>query len=341
MPVDAPATLMRKLHPVDKELLLDTAAACLRHEAASLEALVSRLGAPFIKAVTLLGEHQGKVMTCGMGKSGHIAQKIAATLSSTGTPAVFLHAGEARHGDLGVYHPGDPTILLSKSGSTSELVHLLPVLKDFQSPVIAIVGNLNSELARSADAVLDASVTREADPLGLAPTASAVTALAWGDALASALMVVRGFKGEDFARLHPAGQLGRNLLNRVADAMKSVNEVAMVGPEATLREVVIALTRYPQGACCVIDADKHLLGIVTDGDIRRLLERDDDFQRANAAEMMTANPVTVTPDASLADALKLMEERPRQIHVLPVLEQPGGACCGLLRLHDVYQPHWH
>lgn len=324
----------------DSKQLLQAADACLRHEAASLEALCGRLGDDFLKAVNLIMGHSGKVLTCGLGKSGHIAQKIAATLCSTGTRAVFLHAAEARHGDLGIYHPGDPTILISKSGSTEEMVYLLPILKDFKSPVIAIVGNLESEIARSADVVLDASVKREADPLELAPTASAVTALAWGDALASALMVARGFKGDDFARLHPAGQLGRNLLSRVTDVMKGADAVAWVPPEATLRDVVIALTRFPQGACCVVDAQRNLLGIITDGDIRRMLERNEDFQASTAQQLMTASPVTINQSAPLADALKLMEDRPTQIYVLPVLEFTGGPCCGLLRLHDVYQPHW-
>lgn len=324
----------------DPDALFAAADASLKAEAEALQALRERLGESFLKAVRLLAGHSGKVITCGMGKSGHIAQKVAATLCSTGTPAVFLHAAEARHGDLGIYHPGDPTILFSKSGSTTEILHLIPVLKDFSSPIIAIVGNVNSEIARVADAVLDASVAREADPLDLAPTSSAVCALAWGDALAAALEVAKGFHGDDFARLHPAGQLGRNLLNRVADVMKGMDEVAWIAPTATLREVVIALTKFPQGACCVADEEKRLLGIITDGDIRRMLERTEDFHGISAAELMTANPVTITRDAPLADALKLMEDRPRQIYVLPVLEPNGGPCCGLLRLHDVYQPQW-
>lgn len=324
----------------DNENLLEVAGRCIQQEAEALQALQARLGDSFLKAVSLLRNHKGKVMICGMGKSGHIAQKIAATLSSTGTPAIFLHAGEARHGDLGVYHPGDPTILLSKSGSTAEIVHLIPVLKDFNSPIIAIVGNLKSEIARCADAVLDASVAQEADPLGLAPTSSAIAALALGDALASALMTAKGFQGDDFARLHPAGQLGRNLLNRVVDVMRTEQEVAWVKAESTLREVVIALTRFPQGACCVVDEHSSLLGIITDGDIRRMMEKTDDFHGIHATDIMTSNPVTVSQGTSLADALKLMEDRPRQIYVLPVLDDAGVRCTGLLRLHDVYQPQW-
>ncbi|WOO42155.1 KpsF/GutQ family sugar-phosphate isomerase [Rubellicoccus peritrichatus] len=324
----------------DNKSLLEIAGHCLRQEAEALQALQGRLGESFLKAVEMLRSHNGKIVICGMGKSGHIAQKIAATLSSTGTPTIFLHAGEARHGDLGIYHPGDPTILISKSGSTAEIVHLIPVLKDFNSPIIAIVGNLNSEIARCADAVLDASVAQEADPLGLAPTASTVTALAMGDALASALMAAKGFQGDDFARLHPAGQLGRNLLNRVADVMKTQDEVAWLSAEATLREVVIALTRFPQGACCVVDADSRLLGIITDGDIRRMMEKTDDFHGVRATDIMTADPITVLQGSSLADALKLMEDRPRQIYVLPVLDDDSSRCLGLLRLHDVYQPQW-
>jgi arabinose-5-phosphate isomerase len=272
----------------------------------------------------------------GMGKSGHIGQKIAATLSSTGSPAVFLHPAEAVHGDLGIYSPGDPTIFISKSGSTLELLRLLPILREFRSPIIGILGNPNATLAREADVVLDASVSREADPLNLAPTASTTVALALGDALAAALMTVRGFRPQDFARLHPAGQLGRNLWLHVADIMHRRGQVACLSPDVSLKEVVIALTRFPLGAACVLDDRDRLVGIVTDGDVRRALQHTDDIRTLRARQVMTTNPTTVQVQASLAEAVNLMEKRASQISVLPVLDETGSLA-GLLRIHDIYQ----
>lgn len=318
---------------------LEAARQSMLTEAAALATLPQRLDADFMRAVDILAAHQGKVIISGMGKSGHIAQKIAATLSSTGTPAVFMHAGEARHGDLGIYHPGDPTILISKSGSTEELVYLIPILRDFNSSIIGIVGNRNSAIARHADVVLDASVIREADPLGLAPTSSIIAALAFGDALAAALITVKGFGGEDFARFHPAGQLGRNLLNRVGDVMQPADRIPWVESGQSLREVVIAMSRFPQGACCVGSPDSPLQGLITEGDIRRILERVEDIRGITAATIMTPSPTCIRVDAPLADAIKTMEDRPRQIGVLPVLDAEGKHCVGLLRIHDAYQPH--
>lgn len=322
------------------ESCLQAARECLQRESSALAALESRVNGDFSKIVQLLQSHAGKVVTCGLGKSGLIAQKVAATFCSTGTSSVFLHAGEARHGDLGIYQPGDPTLLFSKSGSTAELVLLMPILKEFNSPIIAIVGNTRSEIARQADFVLDGSVAREADPLGLVPTSSALVALAWGDALATALMVANGFRGEDFARFHPSGQLGKNLLLNVRDVMRKEEEVAWIGPDTTLREAVMAMSRHPQGACCVVDENRNLIGLITDGDIRRLLEKEDDFREIQAHQFMTRNPLTVRDDAPLADAIKLMEDRPSQISVLPVMDITQGRCTGLLRIHDAYQPHW-
>ena len=323
---------------MDNDAILKAAKTCLDIEAHAVSQLEQRLDDGFLKAVEIMHRHKGKVVICGIGKSGHIAQKMAATFCSTGTPAVFLHAGEARHGDLGIYHPGDPTILISKSGSTAEIVYLVPILKEFESPIISIVANLNSEIARSSDVVLDGTVSRESDPLQLAPTSSAVAALAWGDALASALMTAKNFKGEDFARFHPAGQLGRNLLNCAVDVMKKAEQVAWVSQDTTLREIVITMSKYPQGAACVADEQYNLLGIVTEGDIRRTLERNLDLENTCARDIMTKTPVFAREDTPLADALKLMEDRPSQIYVLPVLESKGRKCIGLLRLHDIYQP---
>lgn len=331
---------MSNAKPASIESCLQAARDCLQYESKALAALESRLNGDFSNVVELIRNHPGKVVTCGVGKSGLIAQKVASTLCSTGTPAVFLHAAEAQHGDLGIYQPGDPTLLFSKSGSTAELVFLLPILKEFKSPIIAIVGNTRSEIARQADFVLDGSVCREADPLGLVPTSSALVALAWGDALASALMVANHFRGEDFVRFHPAGQLGKNLSLNVRDVMRKADEVAWISAETTLREIVMAMSRHPQGACCVVDENHRLIGLITDGDIRRLLEKVDDFREIRAHQFMTRNPLTIRDDAPLAEALRLMEDRPSQISVLPVIDSEQGQCIGLLRIHDAYQPHW-
>ena len=258
--------------------------------------------------------------------------------ASTGTPAVFLHAAEAVHGDLGIYTPGDPSILISKSGSTAELLRLIPVLRQFRSPLIAIVGNLNSSMAKQADVVLDARVDREADPLNLAPTCSTMAALGLGDALAVALMMARRFTDQDFARYHPAGQLGRNLWLKVADVMHENDAVAWVKPETPLRQVIIAMSQRPLGAACVVGEDLQLLGIITDGDLRRALLTHEDIRLLHAADCMMRQPITITPEASLRDATRLMEDRPSQISVLPVVDSGSQRCLGLIRIHDIYQP---
>ena len=304
-------------------------------EAAAVARAAERLDGELIRAVDLILAHPGKVVVTGIGKSGHIARKIVATLCSTGTAAVFLHPAEAVHGDLGIYTPGDPTMLLSKNGASAELLALVPLLRQFHSPLIGILGNAGSPLAGLVDVMLDGSVEREADPNNLAPTASAVTALALGHALAIALMCARNFTPEEFGRFHPGGQLGRNLKLRVAEAMHGPDEVAFVGPEASLKEVIIAMTRRPMGGACVVAADGRLAGFVTDGDLRRCLTSHDDIRGLRAADAMTRTPVTVGPEASLAEALELMERRRSQISVLPVVDGEGRAV-GLIRIHDIY-----
>jgi arabinose-5-phosphate isomerase len=316
----------------------EIAQAVLNLEAQALAAVADRLDHNLTKAVELLLAHDGKVVVSGIGKSGHIGQKIAATLASTGTPAVFLHAAEAVHGDLGIYTPGDPSILISKSGSTAELLRLIPVLRQFRSPLIAIVGNLNAPMAKQADVVLDARVDREADPLNLAPTCSTTAALGLGDALAVALMMARRFTDRDFARYHPAGQLGRNLWLKVADVMHENDAVAWVKPDTPLRQVIIAMSQRPLGAACVVDEAFRLLGIITDGDLRRALLTHEDIRLLQAADCMMRQPITITPEASLRDATRLMEDRPSQISVLPVVDSHHQRCLGLIRIHDIYQP---
>ncbi len=314
---------------------LETARAAMQAEADAIALAATRLGAPFERAVELILRHPGKVVVTGIGKSGRIGEKIAATLASTGTPAVFLHPAEAVHGDLGVYAPEDPSILISKSGTTAELLRLVGVLRGFRSPLIGIIGNPCSPLAAQVDIALDASVRCEADPQNLAPTASAAAAMALGDALAVALMQARRFTAEDFAAFHPAGQLGRNLTHTAGEVMHAT--FASASPEDSLKRVVIAMTERPLGAACVVDERGRLAGIITDGDLRRALQAHDDIRGLRARDVMTPTPVTVARDATLHEALRLMEDRPSQISVLAVLEPETGRCVGLLRLHDVYQ----
>jgi len=304
-------------------------------EAASLAAAASRLNGELIRAVDLILAHPGKVMVTGIGKSGHVARMLAATLCSTGTAAVYLHPAEAVHGDLGIYTPGDPTVLISRHGSSAELLALVPLLREFRSPLIGILGSANTPLAARLDVWLDATVEREADPHNLAPTASAVAALALGHALAIALMCARNFTAEQFGRFHPGGQLGRNLRLSVRQVMHRCEEIAIVSPEASLKEVILAMTDRPWGAACVVTPAGTLAGLITDGDLRRALRGHDDIRGLLAQEVMTPAPVSIDPDATLADALERMERRPSQISVLPVVDDAGRAL-GLLRLHDIY-----
>jgi arabinose-5-phosphate isomerase len=305
-------------------------------EAEAISCAAGRLDDQFLLAARLIEDHHpGKIVVTGLGKSGFVAQKLAATMCSTGTPAVFLHPVDALHGDVGIYAVGDPTIILSKSGTTMELLRLIPVLRGLNSPLIGIIGTLMSPLAREMDIVLDASVRAEADPYNLAPTASTAVATALGDALALGIRRARNLTPEDFAQLHPAGQLGRNLRVTVRQVMHGADEVAWASAESSMKQVIIAMNRFPLGAACVRGDDGALQGLITDGDLRRALQMNDDIRDVNAGGLMTIAPVTVSPDATLQDALRLMEDRPSQISVLPVIE--GGRCLGLVRLHDLYQ----
>jgi arabinose-5-phosphate isomerase len=324
------------MHSSEPEEWLAAARAAVEIEAACLGRAAARLDGELIRAVKLIVGHAGKVVLTGIGKSGHVARNLVATLCSTGTAAVFLHPAEAVHGDLGIYTPGDPTVLISKNGSSSELLALAPLLRQLESPIIGILGSSASPLASQVDVLLDASVEREADPNNLAPTASSVTALALGHALAIALMTARHFTPEEFARFHPGGQLGRNLRLSVREAMHTTEETACVAPEASLKEVIIAMTRRPLGGACVVAADGQLAGFVTDGDLRRALSNHDDIRGLRARDAMTADPVTIGPDASLTHALELMERRESQISALPVVDDARRAL-GLLRLHDVFR----
>lgn len=305
----------------------------LRLESEAIARASSNLDAVAVeKATELLRYCKGKVVITGVGKSGAIAEKIAQTLTSTGTAAVFVHPSDAIHGGLGIMTADDVVIALSNSGETDEILVILPYLKQRGSGLIAIVGNTNSSLARNADAVLNASVDKEACPLNLAPTASTTVALAIGDAIAMALMDAKGLTAEDFAANHPAGQLGKRLTLTV-DAL--MHPSPNVSPDATWLDVVKAISSHALGAVNVVDKSSHLLGIVTDGDLRRTIERTlhHDLSVLTAEKMMTPAPITASPEMLAYDALRLMEDRPSQISVLPVTT--NGICVGLLRLHDI------
>lgn len=306
----------------------------LRVEADAILRATERLDRTALgKALGILSACEGKVIVTGVGKSGVIAQKIAQTLTSTGTMAVFVHPSDAMHGGLGVVANGDVVIALSNSGETDELLAILPTLKKRGVSIISIAGNVESTLARDADAVLDASVDKEACPLNLAPTASTTVALALGDALAMAVAESRGLSSEDFAANHPAGQLGKRLTIRVSDLMHASPNVTAA---ASWLDVVRAISKHSLGAVNVVDENSKLIGIVTDGDLRRTIERTPAERLASltAENMMTVSPVTTTPETLAFDALKLMEERTSQISVLPVVDDQEH-CVGLLRLHDI------
>ena len=312
------------------------AASILKTEANELLQAADRVSESIVDAAKLIDNHNGKVMICGLGKSGLIAQKIAATFCSVGRKAVFLHAVDALHGDLGIFEAGDPTIVISKSGSTEEIVRLIPILKEFESPLIGIVGNMNSSIIDDLDIVLDASVDNEADPLGIVPTSSTTLTLSIGDALAGVLMSVKGFNKNDFARFHPSGSLGKRLLLTVENIMQHISNVAVVNMTDKLRKVVIAMTEKPNGAA-IVKCKNDGFGLITDGDLRRCLAEGEDIDLLDAERIMTTDPVSISSNSSVDSALKLMEDRRSQISVLPVVSEENGECLGLIRLHDIYQ----
>lgn len=306
----------------------------LKLESAAIDQVAANIDPASVEsALKILGSCNGKVIVCGVGKSGVIGQKIAQTLTSTGTVAVFVNPSDALHGGLGVVESGDVVIALSNSGETDELLAILPTFRLRGVEMIAIVGNVDSTLARQSDAVLDGSVDKEACPLNLAPTTSTTVALAIGDALSMALMDAKGLTAEDFAANHPAGRLGKRLTLTVSDLM---HESPNISPSANWLDVVKAISKNALGAVNVTDDASKLLGIITDGDLRRTIERTDptNFTTLTAANMMTPSPITAFPEMLAFDALRLMEDRTSQISVLPVIDSEG-ASVGLLRLHDV------
>ena len=286
------------------------------------------------QASELIINHPGKLVVCGLGKSGLIGQKIVATLCSTGTQSVYMHAAEAIHGDLGIYNPGDPTILISKSGNTEEIVKLIPILKEFKSPIIAIVGNVDSFIAKNADIILNATVEKEIDPLGVVPTTSSLVALAIGDALASVLMVRRGFDKEDFARNHPGGELGKQLALKVENIMHPINDVAQINNKDSISSCAKKMTDNPFGAALLLE-NGSLKGIVTEGDLRKSIASNLDL--SNSIEpFINDNPISIHSSVSILDAMKIMEDRSSKISCLPVIDS-DGKCLGLLTIHDLYQ----
>jgi arabinose-5-phosphate isomerase len=301
-------------------------------EAAAIAAVAERLDAGFDRALDLLAACSGKVVVTGMGKSGLICRKIAATFTSTGTPALFLHAGEATHGDAGVFMKGDAVVALSSSGESDEIVRLLPLIKRMELPLIALTGDPGSTLAKTADVVLDVRVAEEACPLGLAPTASTTAALALGDALAVALLDRKGFGADDFAVLHPAGALGRRFL-KVADLMHQGEAIPLVGLRTPFNATLLEITGKRLGVTGVVDDRGDLRGVITDGDLRRALERIDDIRAAVAADIMTENPKTVADSALAAQAVALMERY--SITSLFVLQEGRRKPAGIIHLHDL------
>jgi arabinose-5-phosphate isomerase len=321
---------MTKNHLSDVQELLQLESNAIAQTATRLDpAQVERV-------VDLIAACNGNVVILGVGKSGIIGQKIAATMTSTGTAALYLHPSDALHGGLGIVQPDDVVIVLSNSGETDEIVGMLPYLKNRQVAIIAIVGNLNSTLARRADAVLDASVDQEACPLNLAPTTSTTVALAIGDALAMTVMKVKGLTTDDFAVNHPAGRLGKRLTLRVEDLMHRNGENPTIATGSSWVEVVRAISKGGLGAVCVVDPHGRLAGIITDGDLRRAIERTshDALAKLTCDEFMTRQPTVATPHLLAFDALRLMEDRPSQISVLPVVDE-DQICVGIIRVHDI------
>ncbi len=313
--------------------VLEIAKRVLNTEACAVAGLINNLNGNFEKAVDLIYQSEGRVIVSGMGKSGIVGKKVAATLASTGTPAFFLHPAEASHGDLGMVTASDVILLLSNSGETDELVGLIPFLKRFEVGLISMTGNVNSTLARSADIALDVSVKEEACPLGIVPTASTTAAMAMGDAIAVALLIKRGFKEEDFAFFHPRGSLGKKLFTKVSDLMHTGSSLPLTAPDVSVAVAVVEISSKRLGLTIIGDESKKILGIVTDGDLRRGIERwGKNFFDMKVSEVMTRNPRTISADELAAKALSVMEKH--SITALVVPDENGNAL-GIIHLHDI------
>ena len=326
---------MSKIQPIQPSLqALDLARQVLRIEGEAVLALAGRINGAFLQALALILNCRGRVIVSGIGKSGHIGRKIAATLASTGTPAFFVHPAEASHGDLGMITAEDVVIGISNSGESAELLNIVPSIKRQGARLIAMTGNENSTLSRDADVQLDAGVAQEACPLNLAPTASTTAALALGDALAVALLDARGFGAEDFARSHPGGSLGRRLLTRMRDVMRTGEAIPVVTPEAGIAEAIREITRGTIGMTVVVSPERKVLGIFTDGDLRRAVLRHPSLQDLAVGDVMTRNPRTMGPAKLAAEAVEMMEKY--KINQIPVVDGEGRLI-GALNMHDLFQ----
>ena len=317
---------------VDAAGVLDLARNVLACEADAIVSLAARIDHDFVAAVELLLRCRGRVVVSGIGKSGHIGRKISATMASTGTPAFFVHPAEAAHGDLGMITPDDVLLAISYSGESAELLLILPLVKRYGAKLVAMTGNARSTLARLADVHLDASVSSEADPLGLAPSASTAAALALGDALAFALLKARGFNAEDFARSHPSGALGRRLLTRVADVMRTGDALPVVGEAVLLANVLLEMSAKGMGMAAIVDGEGRLIGIYTDGDLRRSLEKRVDVHATRISDVMVRSPKVIGADLLAVEALRYME-----LHRVTglLVTDPDGRLVGAFNTHDL------
>jgi arabinose-5-phosphate isomerase len=317
----------------DAEHFLELARGVLDIEADAVRGLKNRLGEAFLRAHKLMLETKGRVVVTGMGKSGHIARKIASTLASTGTPAFFMHPGEASHGDLGMITEHDVVIAISYSGESDEILKVLPLIKRRGAPVISITGRPKSTLATESDVHLDAAVEKEACPLNLAPTASTTATLALGDALAVALLDARGFGSDDFAMHHPGGALGRKLLVHVADIMRKGEQLPRNSPDTLLPDAIVEMSKKGIGMTAIVDGNDKLLGIFTDGDLRRTLIKHDNIREVRVGDVMTRNPTTIAPEKLAAEAAQILEQK--SLGGRLVVLSPDGKLVGALTFHDL------
>jgi KpsF/GutQ family protein len=316
---------------LNEKEILSIAKKTIDIELETLFDLKESLDHSFIKAIEILYNCKGKVIFTGIGKSGHIARKISSTFSSTGTPSIFLHPAEAIHGDLGIIDKEDVLVIISNSGETEEIINIIPYLKFLNVPIICITGNINSTLAQKSDVVIDIKIKREACPFNLAPTSSTTAILVLGDALAITLMELKGFTKEQFAKLHPGGLIGKRL-KKVMDIMHSGEKVPIVYEDMTMKEAIIEITSKGFGATAVLDRNQNLIGIITDGDLRRYIEKGNDLNNGSVKSAMTKNPKTIRYYETVADALNLMEKY--KITVLLVLDE-NNKLIGILHLHDI------
>jgi len=315
---------------MQEKSILETAVKTLKLEAEALMEMGGRLGDGFTKVIDLLQQMKGRLVVSGIGKSAIIGQKIVATLNSTGTPAIFMHAADAIHGDLGMVQQDDVVMIISKSGESPEIKVLVTLIQNFSNPIVAMVGNINSTLARSAHHILDTTVSQEACPNNLAPTSSTTAQLAMGDALAVCMMEARGFGSEDFAKFHPGGALGKKLYLRVDD-LSRMNERPAVGLKDNLKAVILEMTKKRLGLTAVLNEEGRLAGVITDGDLRRMLEKGVDVQHTSAADIMTANPKTISPESLAVDAL----DRMRKNNITQLIVAEADRYEGVIHLHDL------